>query len=151
MFLIGRVLLAQTGNTQTVRGTILDLDSRQPLFGAAVTVLGSDPPLGATTDMDGRFTITGVPTGRIDLRIRAMGFEEQLMPNLLVNSGKELVLNVQMQSSVTKMEEVTVSAAKPKGEARNDMATLSSHRISVEETSRIAGGINDPARMVGTF
>lgn len=31
------------------------------------------------------------------------------------------------------------------------MATLSARTISVEETSRIAGGINDPARMVGTF
>ncbi|MFT3885851.1 MAG: TonB-dependent receptor [Flavobacteriales bacterium] len=151
LFFLGRALQAQPGNRQTVRGTILDTDSRQPVFGAAVTVVGSDPPLSATTDPDGRFTIANVPTGRIDLRIRAMGFEEQLMPNLLVGAGKELVLNVQLQSAVTEMQEVTVSGAKPKGEQRNDMVTLSSHRISVEETSRIAGGINDPARMVGTF
>lgn len=37
------------------------------------------------------------------------------------------------------------------GDLRNDMATLSARKIGVEESSRIAGGINDPARMVSTF
>lgn len=138
-------------NRQTVRGTVLDTDTRQPIYGAAVAVVGGDPTLSATTDPDGRFTIAGVPTGRIDLRIRAMGYEEQLWPNLLVTSGKETVLNVMVRSAVTEMQEVTVEGTRRKGELRNDMATLSARKIGVEETSRIAGGINDPARMVGTF
>lgn len=136
---------------QTVRGTVLDVDTRQPIYGAAVAVVGSDPVLGATTDFDGRFTITGVPTGRIDVRIRAMGYEEQTLSNLLVTSGKETVLNVMARTSVTEMQEVTVEGRKRKEELRNDMATMSARKISVEETSRIAGGINDPARMVATF
>ncbi|HEY0976539.1 MAG TPA: TonB-dependent receptor [Flavobacteriales bacterium] len=143
---------AQTGaHTQTVRGTLLDVDTRQPVFGAAVTVVGSDPVRSATTDEEGRFTLADVPTGRIDLRVRAMGFEEQLMPNLLVTSGKEVVLNLMLQSSITEMQEMTVAAEKRKEELRNDMVTLSARKISVEETSRIAGGINDPARMVSSF
>jgi len=138
-------------NHQTVRGTVLDADSRQPVFSASVAIVGSEPALTATTDFDGRFSIADVPTGRIALRIRAMGFEEQTLPNLLLVSGKELVLNVVLQSAVKEIDEVTVTATKPKGELRNDMATLSARKIGVEETSRIAGGINDPARMVSTF
>ena len=49
-------LLAQ-GNAQTIRGTVLDADTRQPMIGATVMVIGSDPILGSTTDLDGRFTI----------------------------------------------------------------------------------------------
>jgi len=149
MLFMGEVI-AQ-GNTQTIRGTILDTDTRQPLIGATVMVVGSDPILGATTDFDGKFVIGKVPTGRVDLQVRMVGFEEQLMANLLLTSAKELVLEVRLQESVAQLKEFEVKAPERKGELRNDMATISARRISVEETSRIAGGINDPARMVGTF
>lgn len=139
------------GNTQTIRGSILDTDTRQPMIGATVVVMGSDPILGTTTDVDGRFAINAVPTGRVDLQIRMIGFEEQRMPNLLLTSAKELVLEVRMQESVAQLKEFEVKAPERKGELRNDMATISARKISVEETSRIAGGISDPARMVGTF
>lgn len=143
-------LMAQ-GHTQTIRGTILDTDTRQPMIGATVVVVGSDPIIGTTTDFDGKFVINNVPTGRVDLQIRMMGFEEQRMANLLLTSAKELVLEVRLQESVAQLQEFEVKAPERKGELRNDMATLSARKISVEETSRIAGGINDPARMVSTF
>ncbi|MBL7951517.1 MAG: TonB-dependent receptor [Flavobacteriales bacterium] len=143
-------LMAQ-GHTQTIRGTILDTDTRQPMIGASVVVIGSDPIIGTTTDFDGKFAINNVPTGRVDLQVRMIGFEEQRMANLLLTSAKELVLEVRMQESVALLQEFEVKAPERKGELRNDMVTLSARKISVEETSRIAGGINDPARMVGTF
>jgi hypothetical protein len=149
LLLSGRAIARS--NTQTVRGTILDNDSHQPVFGAAVAVVGSDPPLTAMTDDDGRFSIAQVPTGRIDLRVRAMGFQELLMPNLLVVSAKETVLNIGLEASITEIKVLEVTADEPKGSVRNDMSTVSARKISVEETSRIAGGINDPARMVSAF
>lgn len=149
LLLSGRVV-AQS-NTQTVRGTILDQDSHQPVFGAAVAVVGSDPPLSATTDDDGRFSIAQVPTGRIDLRVRAVGFQELLMPNLLVVSARENVLNIVLEGSITHIKALEVTADDRHGMVRNDMSMVSARTISVEETSRIAGGINDPARMVSAF
>jgi hypothetical protein len=137
--------------TQTVRGTVIDADTRQGLPGATLVVLGSDPIKGTTTDLDGRFVITAVLTGRLDLQVRMLGFEEQRLSNLLLTSGKELVLEVVLVAGMNQLKEFEVTATERKEQARNDMATVSARRISVEETSRIAGGINDPARMVGTF
>ncbi|MEO8067420.1 MAG: TonB-dependent receptor [Flavobacteriales bacterium] len=139
------------GTTQTVRGTILDTDTRLPLFGATVEVKGVDPALSTMTDQDGGFVIKSVPTGRIDVVVSVFGYEAKVLANLLVISSKETVLQVPMLTSVKQLNEAKVSGKKRKGQARNDMATVSARRISVEETSRIAGGINDPARMVGTF
>lgn len=151
-------LIAQT-TTQTIRGTILDTDTRLPLFGATVEVShpgnggvrGVDPVLNTMTDQDGGFTIKNVPTGRVDVVISIFGYEPKVLANLLVISSKETVLEVPMLTSVKQLNEATVSSKKRKGQARNDMSTVSTRRISVEETSRIAGGINDPARMVGAF
>lgn len=143
-------LMAQ-GHTQTVRGTIVDGDTRQPLIGATVVLIDSDPLVGTTTDVDGRFVLGNVPVGRRAVQVRSLGYEEQTLANLLVNSAKELVLEVKMQESLTQLQEVVISGKQAHGEVRNDMAVMSARKISVEETSRIAGGINDPARMVTTF
>ncbi|MCB0778109.1 MAG: carboxypeptidase-like regulatory domain-containing protein, partial [Flavobacteriales bacterium] len=135
----------------TVRGTVLDQDTRQPLFSATVLVVGSDPALGATTDFDGRFILDGVPAGRVDLQVRMLGYEEQRLANVLVNPAKETVLELSLRTSLVQMAEFEVKAERDKGRVRNDMAVLSTRTISIEETTRIAGGINDPARMVTAF
>lgn len=155
LFVLGLICFTRVSNAQgylqTVRGSVVDADTRQPLIGATVVVVGSDPIKGATADPDGRFLIAEVPTGRLDLQVRMLGYEEQRMSNLLLTSAKELVLEVRLQESVSQLKEFEVKAPDRKGEVRNDMAMVSARRISVEETSRIAGGINDPARMVSTF
>ncbi|MEO8588023.1 MAG: TonB-dependent receptor [Flavobacteriales bacterium] len=143
-------LVAQS-HAQTVRGTVLDADTRITLHGATVLVVGSNPLIATTTDIDGRFTLNSVSTGRFDLQVSMLGYEQQLLANLLLTSAKELVLEVHMQESVAQLKEVEVTPEQRRGEVRNDMALVSARRISVEETSRIAGGINDPARMVSTF
>lgn len=142
---------AQEQLTQTIRGTVLDQDSREPAFGAHVVVLGTETFLGATTELDGTFRIPNVPVGRIDLKISYLGYEDRMLSNLLVGAGKELILNVDMVESVTELAAVKITATKDKTEVLNEMATVSARQFSVEETKRYAGSFNDPARMVSSF
>ncbi|ELR72722.1 TonB-dependent receptor plug domain protein [Fulvivirga imtechensis AK7] len=136
---------------QTVRGRIIDQDSRMPLPGANVVVIGSDPILGSSTDLDGAFKIEKVLLGRISLIITYVGYEEKVIPNILVTSGKEVVLDVALNESLTKMEEIVISADKDKSEIANEMALVSARGFTVEETKRYAGSFNDPARMVAGY
>lgn len=137
--------------SQTVRGTILDSDSKLPLIGATVMIPNTDPLIGTATDINGKFRLENIPIGRIVLQLSYMGYEPLTMPNIVVNSGKEVVLNLSMKESVIKMNEVVIKAYKNKGEAINDMARLSVHSITPEETKRFTGGMNDPARVVSSF
>ena len=41
--------------TQIVRGTIIDVDSKLPLIGATVIIIGTDPLIGTATDVNGEF------------------------------------------------------------------------------------------------
>ena len=136
--------------SQTVRGTILDMDSKLPLIGATVIIPGTDPLIGTTTDLDGKFRLENVPIGRITIQLSYMGYDPMSIPNIEVNSGKEVVLNQSMQESAMKLDEIVVSGRK-KGEAVNDMALLSVHSITLEETKRFTGGMDDPARVVSSF
>lgn len=136
---------------QTVRGSIVDDVLKTPLPGVTVAILGTDPILGAATDMDGNFRITNVPVGNHRIRISFIGYKEVVLSNVLVGSGKETVLQVSMVEDVTSLKEVVVRADQEKNKPLNDMATVSARTFSVEETRRYAAAVNDPARMVSSF
>ncbi len=137
--------------TQTVRGTIVDADSKLPLIGVTIVILGTDPMVGTSTDMNGIFRFENIPIGRIAVKISYIGYETKTISDIVVNSGKEVVLDFSMQESVIKMDEAVVKAYKNKGEAINDMSQLSLHSITLEETKRFTGGMDDPARVVSSF
>ncbi len=137
--------------TQTVRGKIADIDNKLPLIGATVIILGSEPLKGTTSDTNGSFRLVNIPAGRITLQVSCLGYEHKTIPNIVVNSGKEVVLDFSLQESVVKMDEVVVKASKNKGEALNKMSLLSARSVTFEETNRFAGAFNDPSRMLTNF
>ena len=57
----------------TIKGTVSDKTSGEPLIGAVVLLTGTQ--YGAATGLDGSFTITNVPGGTYDLEIRYSSFE----------------------------------------------------------------------------
>ena len=134
---------------QTVRGKIVDEDSRVPLPGATVWLVGSEK--GATTDLDGNFRMDEVPVGRISLLITYIGYEQKLIPNILLTSGKETVLDLTLDESLIAMEAIEIRSDKDKSELSNEMAITSARGFTVDETKRYAGSFNDPARMVSAF
>ncbi len=101
--------------TQTVRGNITDTDSKLTLILATVFLPGSDPLIGTITDLDGDFKFENIPIGRITIQFSYLGYEGKTIPNIDVNSGKEVVLKLNMQESAVKMDEVVITANKNKG------------------------------------
>ena len=148
LMLIGAALAAQT---QVVKGTVIDSQSESPLFGANVILLGSDPLIGATTDPDGKFRIEGVPIGRQNFSVQYIGYKSITIPNVLVTSGKEVVLVLKLEESVEKLEEVVVTSEADKDLPINDLAKVSARTFSLEEVTRFSGGRNDVARLATTF
>ncbi len=149
-FIFSQILLTATYSqvfTQTIKGRIVDQQSKTPIIGATVQVLGSDPILGTITDVDGYYKLTEVPIGRHHLMYSSVGFEPKTIPNILVGTGKEVVLDMSLIESISQLAAVEVVADKDdNGKPRNEMATVSAISISVEETSRYAATFDDPAR-----
>lgn len=137
--------------TQTIRGTLRDKESQAALEGGTMALFAGDSVItGAYTDAEGRFKFERVPTGRYTVRAAYIGYEPATIPNIIVNSGKEVVLNIAMTEAVITTETVEITAGK-KDEARNDMALVSARQFTIDETRRYAGSWNDPARMASNF
>jgi hypothetical protein len=137
--------------TQTVRGVVLDNDSRETLIGATVIRLGAEYVTGTTTNNDGEFILENVPLGRHSFQINYLGYQPYVTGEILVSSGKEVFLEIAMNQSVSNLEEVVVKAEIDKSKTMNIMTLLSARTFSVEEASRYAGGFDDPTRLVSAF
>ena len=137
--------------TQTVKGRILDAQAEYPLFGATIGLIGSDPFLGSIADMEGYFTIENVPIGRQALVVQYVGYKNQTLPNVLVTAGKQVVLQIKMEESVEKLDEIVVTANANKDLPINELAKVSARTFSLEEVTRFSGGRNDVARLAASF
>jgi hypothetical protein len=143
-------LFAQ-GLTQTVRGEIVDADTKMKLPGARIFIPDSDPIIGAVADSKGVFHLSGVPVGRHTFRITLLGYEDLTLNQVQVGSGKELILMIELKEKVGELKEVVVTSRDDKGKPVNEMATVSVRTFNVEETQRYAASFNDPARMAVSF
>lgn len=141
----------QTSQRQTIRGQVTDKDSQIPLPSANVIVLNSEPLIGTTTDMNGHFALPNVPLGRHDIQFSFIGYEAVILPEVLVSSGKEVILNVTLKEQILMGQEVVIRPTIQKDQPLNDLAMVSARSFTVEETRRYAGGFDDPARMASAF
>ncbi len=140
------LLLAQSP-FQTISGVVLDKDSGQPLIGATVKVENAEPPVGAVTDLDGKFTILNVPVGRLQIQCGYLGYEPWLSDPIIVNSARETYLQINLIEAVAQAQEVVITARRRGNEPINELSLLSTRSFSADETQRYAASANDPGRM----
>lgn len=143
--------LSVSAFAQTIKGYLTDSQSEMPLIGATVELLTIDPLKGTTTDVDGYFILTDVPPGRHVLRLSYLGYEPQTLPNILVTTGKEVIINPSLEESVNELAAVTVVAKTNPGESINEMSTVSSRTFTAESVNRFAGGRADVSRMASNL
>jgi len=137
--------------TQTIRGTVIDKVSQTTLPGASVVLINSNQLIGTTTDLDGNFKLLQIPVGTHTLRISFVGYKQINIPNIVVISGKEVVLIIPVEEDITQLSEIVVRPDVEKNQPINDMATVSTRTFSVEETRKFAAAVNDPARAAISF
>lgn len=142
-------LSAIAQRNQTIKGTVVDAETKQPLVGATVFV-ETPEVIGSSADIDGKFKIENVPVGRLEVKCTYIGYEPWTSGHITVTSGKEFILHISLEENVHMTEEVKVVATQD-GRTRNDMMTVSSRSFSIKETQRFAGSINDPGRVALNF
>lgn len=140
----------KTPTTQTVRGQVSDVASGEPMTGVTIQV-ENGITMTTVSDVDGNFVIENVPVGRHSVRATYIGYEPLELKEQLLTSGKELVLNLKMTESLSELSEVVVKPRVNKQMPLNEMAQVGARMFSVEEATRYAGGMADPARTASMF
>ncbi len=139
--------------TQYLRGKVLDKDSKLPIISASVVLTTTTPLLGEYTTPTGEFLIKNVPVGRHSLQVQCIGYNPVVLNNIIISSGKELFLNIELEPKIATIKNVVIkdSSLLMKRENINSMISISAQTFSPEETNRYAGSRIDPSRMVANF
>lgn len=143
-------LFAQTP-TQTIRGKVIDNQTKAELTGVIVLLVDSGQVSKNTvTGQSGEFRFDDVPIGRHNVTFRFFGYKERTV-QVILSSGREAVLTVEMEESVLQNKEVVITDESQKTKPNNEMTTVSARSFTIEETQRYAGSLGDPSRMAANY
>lgn len=132
LLLFTLTLQAQSGK---VSGTVKDAETGDPLPGANI-IIGEDNPVGAATNIDGEFIITGVSAGQHVLRVSYIGYQQKTI-QIEVNEGETVFEDIVLRHRSLRGEDVIVTAqARAQTEAINQQ--ISSETVkNVVSSSKI--------------
>ena len=97
-------------NKQKISGVITDKLLQSTLPGAAVQIISTADKKGTTSDSNGNYVVSDVSPERYELKITYLGYKDVLVSNIIVTSGKETILDIEMEEKVTDLNEVVVTA-----------------------------------------
>lgn len=126
LFLMNGVLLA--GNTGKISGRIVDDANGEPLPGVNVMIEGTY--MGASTDLDGIFSIIGVPPGSYSLKARFIGYQEIIKTNVVVYINRTTTVDFRLQMQVLDLDKTVVVTAEREAIAMD--ISSSRHDIDIE-------------------
>jgi len=132
---------------QTVKGIILDQESRQPIPEVNLKFTGQASAYSAFTDQNGNFRLK-IPSGRWDLLVSRLGYLSKIQ-NVQVGTGKEVVLELTMEAKPFETAEVQISAGKKLWLTPSSGSSV--RTLQSQDAARFAGGYFDPLRMVANF
>jgi len=146
---ISQLSFAQN-NKQNIRGVVTDKLSQTTLPGASVQIINNTIIKGTTSDVNGNYVLTDISPDRYEIRFSFIEYKDVIVPNVIVVSGKETILDIEMEENITSLNEVVVTAYN-KDKTINNLTSTSARTFSMEEVNRYSGGRSDAARLVANY
>jgi hypothetical protein len=134
---------AQNELTQTLRGQIMDAVTNAPIKSASVQIIGKD--LKMVADTEGVFRFEKLPVGRYALRVYCVGYQPITRENVILESGKETILEIKMRTSTTLLDSFEVRST------TQEIAKIGlAQSVNMETLQRIPANFSDVARLLTT-
>lgn len=109
-----------------VKGCIKDRQSKEPLIGATVTVVGSG--VATVTDVDGNFALSGLRDGIYDIEIKYVGYKTAVKRQVKVEDNKVTTLDFELETDDRVLSGVEVVA---KANRESENVTMMEQKRSV--------------------
>ena len=109
-----------------IRGSIKDRNSKEPLIGATVQIVGSN--LATMTDIDGNFQLSGVKDGIYDIEIKYVGYKTAVKRQVKIEDNKITTLDFEMVTDDQMLSDVVVVG---KANRESENVTLLEQKRSV--------------------
>ncbi|MEY3574441.1 MAG: hypothetical protein RLZZ617_1039, partial [Bacteroidota bacterium] len=105
---MGFLPLSLWAQTASLTGIVRDKSTNETLIGAAVLVKGTTN--GSSTDLDGKYLISGVNPGKVTLLVQYLGYNPLEVTGVMAVAGKTERMDLYLVPSSTALSEVKVEA-----------------------------------------
>lgn len=145
-FTIFFILLLNIGFSQTgvIKGRVYNQKNNEPIPFVNIIIDGN-PGQGATSDIDGRYTISRVEPGYTRLVASSVGYKKFISLDFLVTNSKTTDMDIAMDEQITTLDQVEI---KPSVVARNDEAPASLQILTIQEIERSPGSNRDISKVI---
>jgi hypothetical protein len=92
----------------SIRGTIVDNVTNEPIPGAVVRIEGRSAT--GLSDFEGKFRIENLAPGLVNVRVEAIGYQAYTAFEVQLTRAKAAELPVRLKESTTQLEEVEITA-----------------------------------------
>lgn len=138
-FFVFRVAMAQDG---VIQGKIVNPINNEPIPFANIIVQGMD--LGAVSDEQGQYQITGLEPGLYNVKASFVGFKSQTFYEVQVTFARPVQLDFELEEDASNLEEVVVDSEF----SRSEETPLSARKLNSNEIERYPGGNRDISRVI---
>lgn len=89
----------------SLQGTVRD-ETGEPVAGATVVVQGTTT--GTITDIDGKYTLSGITEGTVEIQVSFIGYEMQRVNGVKITADHSTPLNIVLKETSQQLSEVVV-------------------------------------------
>lgn len=136
------------GYTQNGRisGTVSDNQNQQTFGNVSIRL---DPgSYGSVTDKDGLFRIEKIAPGTYSLTASAIGYKTYTLRNLVVTSGNEITLSIDLEREPSLLADVTIKSSRNTAKTTSLETPLSIQKLTTEDIRANPGGNFDISKVI---
>ena len=127
----------------SLKGVVLDAETRTPIIGATVLIVGTDR--GAATDEKGEFRVKNLPVGSYSVSCSSIGYQLSTQTDVIIRAGRITFLETDMSVTLTEVKGMTINSGYFES---SPTEPTSSVQFSSEEVRRAPGSAGDVSRIM---
>ena len=140
------VILSSWAQNASVTGRITDASNNDPIGFSNIIVVGT--AIGTTSDLDGKFTITGLEPGYVQLQASFIGYKSKLSEDIFLSNNNTPFIEIILEPTAQELAEVVIKADPFEKKLE---APISMQRIGTKEIESNPGSNRDISRVIQSF
>ncbi len=133
-------------NTGKLSGVLVNRKTQQNATGLLVTITPGNEKM--ISDSNGSFRFTNLLPGAYSIKVSGLGIQDKLLTNVIVTTGNENILTIELEPSVNVLNTVTVTGRKNTAKATTLESPLSIQRLTSEDIKANPGGNFDISKVI---
>jgi hypothetical protein len=143
--IIGTILTAQQ-NSGVITGRVYNSKTNEGVPFSTVQIWGTS--VGVVTDVEGKFILSGLKPGFIELRVSSVGFKPFISSAVMVTNSNKVALDIPLEEAEISIGEVVVKASPF---IKKIESPVSARIIGIDEIEKNPGGNRDISKVIQSF